>query len=278
MDEHPPEGLTDGERWARQELAALRSAGYVPAAWRRFLAASLRRARERRDERPELARQARAWIAIGAAAWAGAAAAGAQPFRRRTRSGLGWWALTGLMLDWHLGMVETTGGGPRALGPADACTLLRAWLTPAAADDPSAPICAVAAITDVLDGALARAGEPTRIGRDLEGLVDTAFALAALRGATGRGRLGGPVAAVEAARLSAGTLYASAAYFRTAEPPDTRLTGSARMASPVRAAGLIAAGLGRRRAAGALVAASSAVSLAATTRAALAPRARMSRA
>ena len=38
-----------------------------------------------------------------------------------------------LMVDWHLGMVETEAGQPRPLGPADAATLTRAWLVPLAA-------------------------------------------------------------------------------------------------------------------------------------------------
>ncbi|MEA2374996.1 MAG: hypothetical protein QOD53_1459, partial [Thermoleophilaceae bacterium] len=100
-----------------------------------------------------------------------------------------------------------------------------------------------------------------RIGRDLEGLVDTSFALAALRAAARSGRLSAAAAALECLRLTTGTLYAFATYFRTTAAPDARVTGAARMASPARAAGLIAAGLGRRRAADALIVASAAVSL-----------------
>ena len=51
-------------------------------------------------------------------------------------------------------------------------------------------MCGLAGVTDALDGALARCAEPTRAGRDLEGLVDASFALAALRGLTRAGRLG----------------------------------------------------------------------------------------
>ena len=43
--------MTDGERWARELLAELRSAGYRPRAWARFLARSFERASERRHER-----------------------------------------------------------------------------------------------------------------------------------------------------------------------------------------------------------------------------------
>jgi phosphatidylglycerophosphate synthase len=167
------------------------------------------------------------------------------------------------MLDWHLGMVETPDGRPRALGGADAVTLARAWLVPVALDSPSALVCALAGATDVLDGRLARAAEPTRIGRDLEGLVDTCFAAAALRAGVRDGRIGGGVVAGELARLGAGFAYALCVYFGRAAAPDPRVTRAARVSTPVRVAGLIAAGLGRRRLAGALVGAGALWSLAA---------------
>ena len=63
-------------------------------------------------------------------------------------------------------------------------------------------------VADVLDGALARRAEPTRAGRDLEGLVDACFALAALRGLTRAGRLGRAAGLAEAGRLIAGVGYA----------------------------------------------------------------------
>lgn len=88
-----------------------------------------------------------------------------------------------LMLDWHLGMLETEDGRLRNLGAADAITLLRAGLVPAVADSGAAVLCALGFASDVLDGRLARAPEPTRLGRDLEGLVDAIFSTAALRGA-----------------------------------------------------------------------------------------------
>ena len=219
----------------------------------RFLAASQRRSNERRAARPLLARQARSWIAAGALAWAALAAGGVEPFRRRRRSGLAWWGLTGLMLDWHLGMVETEDGQPRPLGPADACTLARAWLVPIAADTPAPLVCGLAAATDGLDGVLARAGRPTRLGRDLEGLVDAAFAMAALRGAARRGWLGRPVAAIEAARLAGGTAYAFARYFGSSASPAPEVMRAGRVTAIARTAGLIAAGLrppARRRHAG----------------------------
>jgi len=206
-------------------------------------------------------------MAGGAAAWAGLAVAGLEPFRRRAGMGLGWWAGTALMLDWHVGMVETPDGRPRNLGAADACTLARCWLVPVAFDRPSPAVCVAAFATDGLDGWLARRAEPTRIGRDLEGLVDTAFAVAALRGARATGGLGRCAAAVEATRLSAGTVYAFVAWLGHAGPPDPRVLHAARVTTPLRAAGLAAAGARRPRLAGALVGGGAAWSAAALGRA-----------
>jgi hypothetical protein len=193
--------------------------------------------------------------------------AGVAPFDRRVRAGLGWWAASALMLDWHLGMVETEDGRPRPLGPADALTLLRAWLVPAVLDEPRPVLVAIAGASDVLDGVAARAGEPTRIGRDLEGLADACFAMAALRGARRRGLVGGAATAAELTRLGAGVGYAIAVWFGTAAPPDPALLRAARLTTPVRVGGLVAAGLGRRRLAEALVLGGCAASTAAVGRA-----------
>ncbi|MDX6668975.1 MAG: hypothetical protein QOK04_2355 [Solirubrobacteraceae bacterium] len=263
--------LTDGELWAREQLATLLEARFTPVAIARFLAAAQRRANAVRAERPELARRAWGWAALGGAAWAVLAAAGRQPFRRRARSGLAWWAGTAVMLDWHLGMVETEDGRPRQLGGADALTLGRAWLVPVALDSATAPVCGVAAVTDVLDGWLARRSEPTRIGRDLEGLVDACFAAAALRGARRDQRVGGAVVAGELARLAAGFGYALYVYFGRADAPDPRVTRAARITTPVRVGGLIAAGLGRRRLADALIGGGALWSVAALATAARGP-------
>jgi hypothetical protein len=245
--------LTAGELWARRQLELLRADGYGPRATARFLAASRRRAREQRAARPATARRIRAWIAAGAGAWAALALARCAPFAGRTRAFAIWWALTWLMLDWHIGMVETQDGEPRNLGAADACTLLRVWLVPAAAGAPAPWICALALASDGLDGALARRDGPTRIGRDLEGLADVAFATAALRGAVRRGWLGQGAAGAELGRIALGIAYSAAVWFGRARPPQARVLHAARAATPLRAAGLVAAGLGRRRTAGALV-------------------------
>ncbi len=220
-----------------------------------------------RSDRPVLARQAWTWMAAGGAAWLVLAGAGAQPFRRRWRGGLAWWAATAVMLDWHLGMVETPEGRPCGLGPADAVTLLRAWLVPVAFDDPTPTVCAVAAVSDVLDGRLARRSRSTRIGRDLEGLVDACFAAAALHAAMRRKLIARAVVAAELGRLAAGAGYALYVYFGRIRAPDPRVTRAGRVTTPVRAAGLVAAGLGCRRVADLLLGAGAGWSVLAVGRA-----------
>jgi len=195
----------------------------------------------------------RRWVGAGAGAWAALALAGQEPFRRRIGAFAAWWALTWLMLDWHIGMVETEDGRERNLGPADACTLARVWLVPAAADTPMPWMCALAFISDGLDGRLARMSEPTRIGRDLEGLADAAFAAAALRGALRQDWLSRAAGIGELVRLGIGFGYALYVYFGSASAPDPRVIHAARVTTPVRAGGLVMAGLRRRRAADALV-------------------------
>ncbi|MEJ7789970.1 MAG: CDP-alcohol phosphatidyltransferase family protein [Thermoleophilaceae bacterium] len=244
----PPSPLTEGERWARQQLELLLSARFAPSAVAGFLVASQRRANEVRRVRPELASQSRLWMGAGAALWAALAAAGVRPFRERARSGLAWWAATAVMLDWHLGMVETADGRPRPLTAADALTLARVWLAPVALEAPSPLVCAAGFATDVLDGQAARSlGEPTRAGRDLEGLADLCFAAAMIVGLRRGEKLGRTAAAAELTRVGAGFSYALFAYFGRAEPPSPRLTRAARLTTPVRAGGLVIAAAGRRR-------------------------------
>jgi len=245
--------ITEGERWTREQLELLLSARFAPSAVAHFLADSQRRANAVRAARPELAGQELRW------ALAGGAACLALPPRRRM---LAWWALACLMLDWHLGMLETEDGRPRPLGAADALTLARAWLVPAVLDNPRPLLCAAGFATDALDGAAARSlAEPTRAGRDLEGLADACFAAAALAGLRRRGAIGRTASAAELLRQGAGLSYSLAAYFGRAEAPDRELTRAARPVTLLRAGGLVAASTGRRRTGTALVAAGCALSL-----------------
>lgn len=253
--------MTDGERWARDELERLRSRRFSPAAVTDFLLASRRRALEVRAARPDLARRARRWELVGLAAWALAAAARKQPFRRRLGPGLAWWAGTSLMLDWHLGMFESEDGRPRNLGAADALTLTRAWLVPVIADGLSPAALGVAAVTDAADGPVARATTPTRAGRDLEGLVDAAVLVAALLSAARQQRLHRGVIALELARLAAGVAFGIAVYLTRAQRPSAAVLRAGRWTTPVRVAGLLAAGAGHRRRADALVGSGSLASL-----------------
>jgi len=255
--------LTEGEQWTRTELQALLAARFSPRAVVRFLVNSQRRASDVRAARPGLGAQSRSWTATGAALWGALALAGLEPFRSRARSGLAWWALSGVMLDWHLGMLETPGGEPRPLGVADGLTLARVWLAPAALEDPRPLLCLAGFATDVLDGQAARRlGAPTRAGRDLEGLADLCFAGAVLVGLRRQDRVGAGASAAELVRLAAGFAYAFAVYFGRAERPAEELTRAARLTTPVRAAGLVAAAAGRRRSGTALVAGGCALSVA----------------
>ena len=244
---------TEGELWTREQLQRLRAARFRPVAFARFLLASQRRAAAVRRARPDVARRELRWALIGAGGWLAAAALDVPPFRRRLRAGLGGWTVTIAMLDWHLGMLETPAGEPRNLEAADAATLLRAWLVPAVADHPAPWLCAAGFATDALDGPFARSSAPTRLGRDLEGLVDLAFTSAVLRGMRRTGSLGRVAAGCEAMRLGVGLGYAVGVYFGRARPPGPRLLRAGRLLAPVRAAGLVLAGSGRRRLGGLLV-------------------------
>jgi len=191
--------------------------------------------------------------------------AGAAAYLAVGRPGaLRWWGAVGLMLDWHLGMAETEDGEPRPLGAADATTLGRAWLVPLVARDPRPATLAAGYASDVLDGALARATAPTRLGRDLEALVDVGFSVAALRALVRNGALPAPVAGAEAARLVVGTSLATASWLGRARPPSAASLRAARATTPVRAAGVLASACGYRRLGAALVTAGCTASVAAS--------------
>ena len=257
----PERTLTEGERWSRAELELLLGARFSPSAVGAFLVHSQRRANAERAARPQTAQRMRAWMLAGFAAHAGVAFAGDTKARQGLAGAMSWWAGTWVMLDWHIGMFETEDGRPRNLGAADAATLARAWRVPLAARGASPALLLAAWGSDGLDGRLARASEPTRAGRDLEGLVDACFAAAALRGARRTETLPAWAAAGEIARLAGGFAYGLWLYFGHAEAPDPAVTRAARSTTPVRVAGLVAAGAGRPRLAGALVGGGSAWAL-----------------
>jgi len=260
------EPRTAGERWTREELQRLRAGRFSAPAIARFLLASQRRAAEARTDRPALAAQSRAASFAGALAWLVLGTCGPAAVRRARFTGPAWWALVAVMLDWHLAMFETADGEPRPLGAADALTLARAWLVPVAAAGPTPAVVLIGAGTDVVDGLLARAGEPTRAGRDLEGLVDAAFLAAVLRGALRAGTLPRAVVGLEAGRQAAGLAYAVGSYFGRAAPPDGALLGAARALTTARVTALVLAAGGRRRSGTTLLAASSLAALGALAR------------
>ncbi len=182
---------TEGERWAAEALTTLREAGFAPAAVATFLGASLQRAHDTRAAQPELRRQSRKWIVailLGTLVVREAAVGRGAPAPSRTAA-IGWGCALALMLDWHLGMVEGLDGESRgALIGADALTLTRAALAPMVAAAPPhvtwfSALLLVAALTDLLDGQLARRSQPSRFGRDFDSLADSAFRMAAIRGA-----------------------------------------------------------------------------------------------
>lgn len=179
--------MTDGERWTLELLAELRAARFRPRAWARFLAASFERAAEQRRLHRRAHRQALALTCVGLAAWAAPAVLGHAALGL---AGAGWLVATMLMVDWHLGMLETRDGLLLGrLGLANMVTIGRGAAVPILfAVDAGGLLVALALLgaLDVVDGALARGlDERTRLGAWLEGSLDTlvvvAFALAAAR-------------------------------------------------------------------------------------------------
>jgi len=157
------------------------------------------------------------------------------------------------MIYWHLGMFETPDGRPRPLSGADALTLARASLVPLAWERPTPVICALGGLTDVLDGVVARRGEPTRAGRDLEGLVDSCLGFATLRGSARHRLIAPPAVAAETFRLVVGAAYSTASYFGLLRPPDRSVIEAGRSLSTLRVASLAAGAAGRRTSASVLL-------------------------
>jgi len=238
---------TEGERWTHAQLVLLSDRGWRPRALMDFLSAAQARANLTRRQRPALARQEARWMLGGAAGWLVLARSLPRSQIAAVRGrGLVWWAGCAVMLDWHLGMLETPEGRAVRLGAADALTLLRAWLVPAIAGRNEPTLLLLGALSDLADGRVARATRCTRLGRDLDGLVDACFFWAALRGAVRAGDLSPGPAAAELVRLLAGATYSSTVYFAAGRAPNPAVRRSGRAAAPVRLAGLVAGSLGRR--------------------------------
>jgi cardiolipin synthase len=217
--------VTEGERWARDLLAELRAARFAPRAWQRFVARSLERADERRRERAREHRQALALGALGLGAWSAVALAGA-PWL--AAAGAAWWALTILMLDWHLGMLERRDGTPLGtIGSANLFSLARIGAVPALpALSPRllAAALAAAAATNVLDGLLARRRDQvSRLGFWLDGAADMFVLSTAAVLAAANGDLPAWAALLVVARFALPAAAMTVSYFLALEPPPTSL-------------------------------------------------------
>lgn len=132
------------------------------------------------------------------------------------------------MLDWHLGMAEGGDGHPRErLSPADAITLARFWLAPAAFGTARSPrglptVIIIGGLSDWLDGRLARRRGRTRLGRDLDTTADFAFLTAAAFGARAAGRISPLGFAALTLRHTLGLAVALGAVFGRARRPAIR--------------------------------------------------------
>jgi phosphatidylglycerophosphate synthase len=228
---YSPRPLTDGERWKAHELAKLQRRSYRPSAWVAFLRSSLElRRNANRRERPLMARQARAWGAGGAVAWVAAYAAvrRRENLQLRLMPGLLWWLAVWRMLDWHLGMAEGGDGHPRErLSPADAITLARFWLVPAASGTAHSSrglpsVILLGGLTDWLDGSVARRRGRTRLGRDLDTTADLAFLTTVAFAARADGRISPLGFAVLTTRHLLGLAVALGAVFGRARRPAIR--------------------------------------------------------
>ncbi len=242
-----------GEAWSRDQLAMLRLAGWRPRAWWRLLRASFERAGVVRRERPALARQADAWALAATCATVAAAMGGP---RRAPAGLLGWSVACWAMLRWHLGMVDR---GRLAAG--DGLTLARLWAGPLVLVLPRGRlvgVVAAAALSDVLDGPLARRAGSTRLGRDVDSAADVAVLVSAC---ARRDLLPAPARLALALRVLAPALLTTQRYFAEAQRPAWAQAHDSRQAATPTLLGLAAAARGSRRTGGALVVAGSALAL-----------------
>ena len=213
--------MTEGERWTREALRALRSRRYAPRAWLAFLAASFRRFADTRPAHRDAERQVVLITALGlAGAVLLALDRGAGP---GVAAGV-WWLAVMAMVELHLGMLEREDGTPlRTLATPNILSLLRAAAVPLlllAGPVTVAAILAATGATDVLDGFVARRfGLDTRLGQWLDGTVDTVVLAAAAVALVRLDLLAVWVAVLIAVRVLAPWLVIAGAYFVRAEAP-----------------------------------------------------------
>jgi phosphatidylglycerophosphate synthase len=234
--------VTEGETWTRDVLRELRADSYSPAAWVRFLARSLERARVARIEHGREHRQAVLAGVVCLAAWAAVAAV--RPWL--ALAGALWWLLVVAMLDWHLGMLEDGRGRPlHRLGLPNLLSLARAAVVPVLPVASPALLAAIlipAGLTDAIDGPLARRrAEETRLGRWLDGTVDTLVLSAAAVGAARHGLLPWWAAALVLGRYLLQVLAVALGYFVSARSPWHAASVSARVPGLALFAGLVLA-------------------------------------
>jgi phosphatidylglycerophosphate synthase len=254
--------MTEGERWTASELDKLRAGGYTPAAWGRFLRASLTRAADTRRRRPGLARQANRWSLFWLLAAGASRARPLRTFLPRVpwrREAL-WWLSSSAMVRWHLGMVESRAGEQRErLSAADALTLARLWLSPRVARSGwdrrrFRALLAAGCVSDLLDGRLARRRGATRLGRDLDPIADVCFYGSATAAARRAGLVSAAASGIVGLRYVAAVSYVSWSYFGAASRPPAARLGPENAAAALLPTGLTLAAAGRRRAGSGLVA------------------------
>lgn len=263
---------TEGELWARRELDSLRSDGYGPRAWGDLIGHSLRRSRETALTRPERLRRARLWGAAGVVV-----AAGAPVVLRRaglpapSRSGFVAWAMAeAAMLEWHLGMVEGCDGSAARLDGADLLTLARAWSAPICLRAPASPRFAAAlltatALSDLLDGPLARRHGATRLGASIDPVADVSVLAGLAIGARRESLLSRAAAATLVLRITVSASRSAWTYLGHGSPPPAPWRTQTRPAAIPVSLGLEAAFVGAPRVGSWLVGAGSIVATAQMT-------------
>jgi phosphatidylglycerophosphate synthase len=151
-----------------------------------------------------------------------------------------------LMVDWHLGMLESDTGLPlEGLGAANLISLLRGALAPALLAAPPTALLTLllgAGLSDAIDGPLARArGQDSRLGRFLDPGVDAFVLGTAAIDATRLGLLPWWTAFLVLARYAAQWAGLAFAYFARIEVPRPNGFIPWKLPGPIIFSGLILA-------------------------------------